>query len=64
MTAIGDDLTVSLNGVTVTELLDDGKGRSSGHIALQLHGGQDMHVQFREIAILELWAVRPSGSGP
>ena len=54
VTAIGDDLTVSLNGVTVTELLGDAEGRKEGHLALQLHGGQDMHVEFREIAIVEL----------
>ncbi len=54
VTAIGDDLTVSLNGVTVTELLGDTKCLKEGHIALQLHGGQDMHVQFKDLAVLEL----------
>ena len=54
ITAIGDDLTVSLNGVTVTELLHDAKGLKEGHLALQLHGGQDMRVQFKDLAILEL----------
>lgn len=54
VTAIGDDLTVSLNGVMVTELLGDEKCLKEGHIALQLHGGQDMHVQFKDIAIMEL----------
>ena len=30
------------------------KGRKSGHIALQLHGGQDMDVEFKDIEILPL----------
>lgn len=54
VTAIGDDITVSLNGVTVTELLGDEKCLKEGHIALQLHGGMDMDVQFKDLAILEL----------
>ncbi len=54
VTAIGDDITVSLNGVKVTELLGDKKCLKEGHIALQLHGGQDMKVQFKDLAILEL----------
>lgn len=54
VTAIGDDLTVSLNGITVTELLGDKKCLKEGHLALQLHGSQDMRVQFKDLAILEL----------
>ena len=54
VTAINDDITVSLNGVTVTELLGDKECLKKGHIALQLHGGTDMHVEFKDIAILEL----------
>ena len=54
VTAVGDDITVSLNGVKVTELLGDGKCLKEGHIALQLHGGQDMKVQFKDLAIMEL----------
>lgn len=52
VTAIGDDITVSINGITVTELLGDTKCLKKGHIALQLHGGQDMHVEYKDIAIL------------
>ena len=52
--ANGDDITVSLNGVVVTELLGDTKCLKEGHIALQLHGSQDMHVEFKDLAILEL----------
>ncbi|MEC9056258.1 MAG: DUF1080 domain-containing protein [Verrucomicrobiota bacterium] len=54
VTAVGDDITVSLNGVKVTELLGDKKCLKEGHIALQLHGGQDMKVQFKDLAIMEL----------
>ena len=54
VTAVGDDITVSLNGVKVTELLGDKKCLKEGHLALQLHGSQDMHVQFKDLAIMEL----------
>jgi len=54
VTAVGDDITVFLNGVKVTELLGDKKCLKEGHIALQLHGGQDMKVQFKDLAIMEL----------
>ena len=54
VTAVGDDITVSLNGVRVTELLGDKKCLKEGHIALQLHGGQDMRVQFKDLSIMEL----------
>ncbi|MEO1824549.1 MAG: DUF1080 domain-containing protein [Roseibacillus sp.] len=54
VSAIGDSITVSLNGTKVTELLNDPKCLKEGHIALQLHGGQDMRVQFKDIAIQEL----------
>jgi len=54
VTAIGDDITVSLNGVVVTELLDDGECLKEGHVALQLHGNMDMRVEFKDLEILEL----------
>ena len=54
VTAIDDDVTVSLNGTTVTELLGDKESLKKGRIALQLHGGQKMHVEFKDIAVLEL----------
>ncbi|MEC8570725.1 MAG: DUF1080 domain-containing protein, partial [Planctomycetota bacterium] len=47
VTAIDDDVTVSLNGTTVTELLGDKESLKKGRIALQLHGGQNMHVEFK-----------------
>ena len=54
VSAIGNNITVSLNGTRVTELLDDPKCLKEGHIALQLHGGRDMRVQFKDLAIQEL----------
>ena len=54
VTAIDDDVTVSLNGTTVTELLGDKETLKKGRIALQLHGGQNMHVEFKDIAVLKL----------
>ena len=52
LSAIGGHIVVKINGVISTELKND-KGRTKGHIGLQLHGGQKMHVEFKEIVILE-----------
>ena len=46
--AHGDRITVYLNDVKVTELKGD-VGRRKGHLALQLHGGNDMLVMFKDI---------------
>ena len=48
--AVGSDITVHLNGVKAVELKND-TGRTKGHFGLQLHGGQDMDVSFRNIVI-------------
>lgn len=50
--AKGGDITVWVNGVKTAELKDD-PGRREGHFALQLHGGNDMLVMFKDIEILE-----------
>jgi len=50
VSAHGRDVLVQLNGKTTAELKDD-PGRLKGHFALQLHGGQDMEVMFKDIAI-------------
>jgi len=52
VTAKGRDVTVTVNGVTTAELKND-PGRTEGRIALQLHGGQDMHVEFKDVEIRE-----------
>lgn len=48
VSAIGDHYVVTLNGATITDLRDT-EGRREGAIALQLHGGMDMTVEFRNI---------------
>jgi hypothetical protein len=51
VSAHGRRIVVHVNGQKSAELKDD-PGRLEGHLALQLHGGQDMHVEFKEIEIL------------
>jgi hypothetical protein len=53
VTARGGNVTVDVNGVKSAELKDD-PGARRGHLGLQLHGGQKMHVMFKEIEIKEL----------
>jgi len=50
VTAQGKNITVKLNGVTTADLKND-PGRRAGHIGLQLHGGNEMHVEFKDIEI-------------
>ncbi len=52
VSARGRRIVVHVNGHKSAELLDD-PGRLEGHLALQLHGGMDMHVEFKDIEILE-----------
>jgi len=48
--AAGPDVTVLLNGSETARLRND-PGRRSGVIALQLHGGMEMEVAFKDIEI-------------
>ena len=50
ITAKGGEVEVRLNGVLTAKLKDD-PGRAQGRFALQLHGGQDLHVEFRNLKI-------------
>ena len=50
VTARGRSVTVHINGTKTAELKND-KGRLQGFIALQLHGGQNMEVYFKDIEI-------------
>ena len=52
LSAIGGHIVVKINGVISTELIND-KSRAKGHIGLQLHGGQVMHVEYKDIVIME-----------
>lgn len=56
VTAVGGDVEVRVNGVVTARLTDD-PGRLVGKFALQLHGGQDLHVEFRalEVRALDAW---------
>ncbi|MHC4719868.1 MAG: 3-keto-disaccharide hydrolase [Planctomycetota bacterium] len=51
VSAHGRRIVVHVNGHKTSELKDD-PGRTQGHLALQMHGGQDMHVMFKDIEIL------------
>ncbi|HCQ78557.1 MAG TPA: hypothetical protein DIV46_01140, partial [Verrucomicrobiales bacterium] len=51
--AIGRDIEVKINNVLSAKLTKD-KGRLKGHFGLQLHGGQNMHVEYKDIQITEL----------
>ncbi len=46
------DITVKVNGKT-SALLKNDPGRLEGYIGLQLHGGMDMEVYFKEVKIKE-----------
>jgi hypothetical protein len=52
LSANGGHIVVKINGVISTELKND-KSRTKGHIGLQLHGGQVMHVEYKDIVISE-----------
>ena len=52
VTARGRDITVTVNGKISAALKND-PGRLSGKFALQVHGGQDCDVWFKEIEIRE-----------
>lgn len=52
VSARGTRITVHLNGWRTAALPNDEKGRLEGRFGLQLHGSQDLHVQFRAIEIL------------
>ena len=49
--ARGNDVVVYVNGAKAAELKDDPRLAPEGHFALQIHGGQDVHVMFKDIKI-------------
>jgi len=51
--AEGREIEVKINGVVTSKLVND-QGRLKGHFGLQLHGGEDMHVEFKDLDIIEL----------
>jgi hypothetical protein len=50
--AYGRRVAVDVNGFRTAELMDD-PGRLEGRFALQVHGGQDCNVCFKDLEILE-----------
>lgn len=52
VSAIGRDMVVHVNGIKTAELKND-PGRTEGKIALQVHGGQEGDVWFKDIEIVE-----------
>ena len=56
ITARGNHLTHVINGATMSEVIDNqpSKAATSGIIALQLHVGPPMTIQFKEIRIKEM----------
>ena len=52
VSAHGGWIVTYLNGHKMVELKED-PGRKKGHLALQLHGGQDMEVYFKDVAVLK-----------
>ncbi len=51
VSAHGRRIVVFVNGLKSAELKKD-EGRLEGHLALQLHGSQDVHVMFKDVEIL------------
>jgi hypothetical protein len=49
----GKNVSVLINGILSTELKKD-PGRTKGFFGLQLHGGQDMHVEYKDIRLKNL----------
>jgi len=58
VSAHGRRIVVHVNDQKTAELKND-RGRLQGHLALQLHGGQDMLVMFKDIEILVPEKKRP-----
>jgi hypothetical protein len=52
LSARGHRIVVIVNGRRITELKNDTKSRTEGFFGLQLHGGQEMHVEFKDLALL------------
>ncbi len=51
VSARGKRIVVHVNNRKTAELKND-TGRTEGHLGMQLHGGQEMHVEYKDIEIL------------
>ena len=55
ITARGKSITLELNGKRTVDYIEQETGiKTSGIIALQVHGGPPMQVQYKDIEIQEL----------
>ncbi|MSU58764.1 MAG: DUF1080 domain-containing protein [Pedosphaera sp.] len=52
VSAHGRRIATAVNGHRAAEVLDD-PGRTEGHVALQLHGGQDVDVYLKDMEMLK-----------
>ncbi len=59
VSAHGQRIVIHLNGHKTVDLVDT-EGASSGLLALQLHGGQDMNVEFKAVERLRTAGERPA----
>jgi hypothetical protein len=53
VSAHGRDIVTYLNGAKAVELKNDPGRWVEGHLALQLHGGQDVEVMFKDVEVLQ-----------
>ncbi|MDA0933473.1 MAG: DUF1080 domain-containing protein [Planctomycetota bacterium] len=53
--AVGNRLTHTINGMTTIEVVDDGpEAKRSGKIAIQVHAGPPMEVQYKDLRIAQI----------
>jgi hypothetical protein len=52
ISAHGARLVVHVNGRQTVDFTDPASTRTEGHLGLQLHGGQDMEVEYKDLAVL------------
>ncbi len=58
VSAHGPRLVVHVNGVKTADIID-ATGARKGRLGVQMHGGQDMDIEFKSIELLETPASRP-----
>ncbi len=61
ITARGDEITLAINGVVMSQAVDHEKGKAAraGIIALQVHPGPPMKIQFKDLRIKVLDQAQP-----
>ncbi len=52
VSAHGNRLVVHVNGTKTADIVDEKQTRAKGLFGFQLHGGQEMDVQFKDVALL------------